>query len=426
MLDVSSLLPRISRLLFPGRKGPYVFERQPIILPSRPDSLNLYIHLPFCRQLCPFCPYLKEPYQPEVSAAYQEAILKELDGYRQLWGKVNVESVYFGGGTPSMTPEIVQRTLAWIAKNFRLGNEVGVEVHPLDAQPALLRSLKNSGVSLVSLGLQSFNDRLLGLLGRDYDGALARQASQRLLQAGFDTVDVDLMFAIPTQSLQEVEADIETACELGADQISTYPLLYFSYAPLRKELSKDGVPLPSWWQERQMLGTIVKKTREAGYRRSSIWSFNKPETIRYTTVTKDAFVGIGAGATSKIGDYFKLNTFSVAEYIKAVDEGSPLALATRLDDGDKMAYWFFWRVYDLDIDTGTFRSLFGQNLPRRVRALFSLLKLLGLTRRRGDAILPTERGAYIFHLIEKEYTHAYLETMWQACLQEAWPRRVVL
>jgi coproporphyrinogen III oxidase-like Fe-S oxidoreductase len=423
---VRPLLPRILRRLFPGRKGPFVFERQPVILPPRPTSFNLYIHLPFCRQLCPFCPYMKEPYEPELSAAYQDALIKELDGYRRLWGKVNVESVYFGGGTPSMTPEIVERTLSWLDNNFQLGSEVGVEVHPTDANPTLLSSLKNSGVSLVSLGIQSFHDRLLELLGRDYDGKQARQAVERLLQAGFGTVDADLMFAIPTQSQPEAEADIATACELGVDQISTYPLLYFTFAPLRKELGKDGVSLPSRRLEKQMLGAIVKKTQEAGYQRTSIWSFNKPATLRYTTVTKDVFVGIGAGATSKIGDYFKLNTFSVAEYIKAVAEGSPLALATRLDDGDKMAYWCFWRAYEQAIDTGTFRSIFGQDLPRRVRLLFYLLKLLGMAQRRGKTLSFTERGAYIFHLVEKEYTHAYLETMWQACLQEAWPRRVVL
>jgi oxygen-independent coproporphyrinogen-3 oxidase len=414
------------RLLFPGGKGSYVFERQPVVLPPRPKSVNLYIHLPFCRQLCPFCPYLKEAFDPELSTAYQGALLQELESYHRLWGAINIESVYFGGGTPSLTPEIIEKTLSWIAGNFHLGSEVGVEVHPLDAQPALLSSLKNSGVSLVSLGLQSFNDRLLRLLGRDYDGNLARQASQRLLQADFATADADLMFAIPTQSRQEAEADIETACELGVDQISTYPLLYFSFAPLREGLGKDGVPMPSRRREKQMLATIVKKTREAGYRRTSIWSFNKPETMRYTTVTKDAFVGIGASAVTKMGDYFKLNTFSVAEYIKAVKEGSPLALSTRLDAGDKMAYWCFWRAYELAIDTGTFRSLFGQDMPRRVRALLSLLKWLGMTKRRGDTVSFTEMGAYIFHLIEKEYTHAYLETMWQACLREAWPQRVVL
>jgi oxygen-independent coproporphyrinogen-3 oxidase len=420
------LLPRILRWLFPGRKDSFIFERQPVVLPARPESLNLYIHLPFCRQLCPFCPYMKEVYDPAVSAAYQEALLQELESYRRLWGDVNIESVYFGGGTPSMTPEIIERTLSWIAGNFHLGREVGVEVNPLDANPAVIGTLKSSGVSLASLGVQSFDDRLLGILGRDYDGKLAREASQRLLEAGFATVDIDLMFAIPTQSREEVKADIETALKLGAGQISTYPLLYFSYAPLRKQLRQAKVATPPWWVERQMLETIARRALEAGYRRTSIWSFNKPETVRYTTVTRDSFIGIGAGATSKIGDYFKLNTFSVAEYIKAVKEGPPLALATRLDAGDKMAYWFFWRSYDLAIDTDTFRSLFGQDIPRPVRALLSLLELLGITERQGNTIRFTGTGAYLSHLVEKEYTHAYLETLWNACLEEAWPRRVVL
>lgn len=369
---------------------------------------------------------MKEAFNSAVSAAYQDALLKELESYHRLWGDVNIESVYFGGGTPSMTPEIVERTMAWIATNFHPGREVGIEVHPVDAQPAVISALKNSGVSLVSLGVQSFNDRLLGMLGRDYDGKLARQAGERLLGAGFATVDADLIFAIPTQSRQEVEADIATVCGLGIDQISTYPLLYFSYAPMRKQLRQAGLTTPPWWVERQMLRTIAKRTQEADYRRTSIWSFNKPETVRYTTVTRDAFIGIGAGATSKIGDYFKLNTFSVAEYIKALKEGSPLALATRLDAGDKMAYWCFWRAYDTAIDTGDFRAIFGQDLPYQVRALLSLLELLGVTRQKSDTIHITERGAYLFHLIEKGYTHAYLETMWNACLQEAWPRRVVL
>ncbi len=420
------LLPRIMRLLFPGRKGSFVFDRQPVVLPPKPASLNLYIHLPFCRQICSFCPYVKEIHDPLVSAAYQGALIQELDSYRRLWGDINVESVYFGGGTPSLTPEIVERTMSWIVKNFHLGSEVGAEIHPLDVHPAVISSLKNSGVSLVSLGVQTFNDRLLKLLGRNYDEKMARQVCQRLLQAGFATVDVDLIFAIPTQSREEVETDVEIALNLGVDQISTYPLLAFAYTPLRRQLHKARVTLPPWWMERQMLGTVVKRARDAGYHRTSIWSFNRPETIRYTTVTRDVFIGIGAGASSKIGDYFKLNTFSVAEYIKAVEEGSPMALATKLDAGDKMAYWLFWRGYDLAIDTNTFQSIFGQNLPHRVRVLLPLLRLLGIIQRRRNTIRLTERGAYLFHLIEKEYTHAYLETLWNACLQEAWPQRVVL
>ena len=184
--------------------------------------------------------------------------------------------------------------------------------------------------------------------------------------------------------------------------------------------------MPSWWVERQMLKSVVKKAQNAGYQRTSIWSFNKPGTTRYTTVTKDAFVGIGAGASSRIGDYFSLNTFSAADYIKAVGKGSPQSLATKLNTGDKMAYWLFWQCYNLTIDTDIFRSIFGRDLPYRVRALLSLLNLLGMTHRRGNTIYLTDAGAYLFHLIEKEYTQAYLKTLWEACLKDVWPCRVVL
>jgi len=186
------------------------------------------------------------------------------------------------------------------------------------------------------------------------------------------------------------------------------------------------VSMSPWWVERQMLRSIVTKAQNAGYQRTSIWSFNKQGAHRYTTVTKDAFVGIGASASSRIGDYFSLNTFSVAEYIKAVGRGSPMALATKLNTGDKMAYWLFWQCYNLTIDTDIFQCIFGRDLPYRAQALLSLLSLLGMTHRRGNTICLTDAGAYLFHLIEKEYTQAYLKTLWEACLKEAWPRSVVL
>lgn len=420
------LIPKILRLLLSGKGCPFVFQQQQVTWPPRPSTINLYIHLPFCRRICSFCPYVKEVYDPWIGTAYKEALLKELDTYRRLWGDVSVKSLYFGGGTPSLTPEIVQETLSWIAGNFQLGNEVGVEVHPLDARGSLLQSLKDSGVTMVSLGVQTFHDRLLGMLGRGYDGKLAKGACERLLQVGFATIDIDLIFAIPTQTKEEVEADIEYACKLGVHQISTYPLIPFSYTRLGRHVHEAKVIMPRWWVEREMLKSVVKKASGAGYERTSIWSFNKPGAVRYTSVTRDSFVGIGVGASSMVGDYFTLNTFSVEEYIKAVEKGSPLALATRLDPSDKMAYWLFWRCYDLAIDTGDFHFIFSRDLPLGIRGLLSLLNLLGLVCRRGNTFYLTEPGAYLFHLIEKEYTHAYLETLWQACLQEAWPPRVVI
>lgn len=414
-------------MLFPGVKGPFVFDREQIVLPQKPASLNLYIHLPFCRNICHFCPYVKVPYDAQISANYQNALLEELDSYRRAWGDINVESVYFGGGTPSLTPDIVRKTLSWIDHNFHLNREIGVEIHPLDAEPDTITSLKNSGVTMTSLGVQSFNDRLLDILGRGYDARVAMNACERLIRTGFDTVDVDLIFAIPSQEVEEAENDVELAGKLGADQISSYPLIPFSYTPIKTCLQETGLILPSWNLERRMLKRIVKKAQNAGYKRTSIWSFNQPESVRYTTVTRDSFIGIGAGASSRIGDYFWLNTFSVVDYMKAATGGqSPLALSTRLTPGDKMAYWLFWQCYNTAINTDNIQSMFGKDLQHRIKAFLWLFGLLGLFYREGTTTRLTDTGAYLFHLVEKEYTHGYLETLWQACFQEAWPGRLVL
>ncbi len=418
------LLPKVFRLLLSGKTSPFIFEPQEVSYPPNLSSINLYIHLPFCRQICPFCPYVKERYDPKKSAAYQRALIKELEGYRRRWGKVKVASVYFGGGTPSLTPQIIGQTLDWLRGNFRLGGEVGVEVHPRDATSPVLKSLKDSGVSLVSLGVQTFNDRLLKVLGRDYNSKLAKEACGRVLGAGFDSADIDLIFALPGQSVDEVEKDVAAAIELGADQISAYPLMFFDYMPFRRELERARVDMPGGQAERDMLNAIVATASAAGYTRTSIWSFNKPERMRYTTVTKESFVGVGVGASTMMGDYFSVNTFSLPEYIRATEGEPKPALAAKLGDRDKMAYWLFWRCYDLAIDTGKLKSLFGRGLPFPIKALLPFLELFKFIKRKGDVIHLTDRGAYIFHLIEKEYTHAYLERLWSACLAEAWPKRV--
>ncbi|MBN1856368.1 MAG: radical SAM protein [Dehalococcoidia bacterium] len=424
---MSTALHSALRLLLPGAKSSFVFERQQPVVPQEPKHLNLYVHLPFCARVCPFCPYVKHAYDADLSRAYRSAILKELDGYWKIWGNVAVESVYFGGGTPSLTPEIVEETLSWLAGHFQIGSEVGVEIHPLTASEEVLRRLKNAGVTMASLGVQSFNERLLDLLGRGYGRDVALSACERFLDAGFATTDVDLMFALPTQSIEEAIADFETACALGVDQVSAYPLIPFSYTSLENHLRERGVALPSARTERRMLGSVVESARRAGYERTSIWSFNKPGAMRYTTVTRDSFVGIGAGATSRFGDYFWLTTFSVEEYIRSMKDGNPSSLSTELSASDKMAYWLFWQCYNLSVDLSACKAVYGRDLPTRVHTLFRLLALCGLAVWQDSSTVRfTDRGAYLFHLVEKAYTQSYLKTMWEVCLGEAWPERVVL
>jgi len=421
------LLPPLLRLAFPEPHRTFEFVPPAPAMPSAPDGpLHLYVHLPFCRRICAFCPYVKRVYDADTVTAYEQALLRELERYRQSWDGFGVASVYFGGGTPSLTPEIIERVLSWLRSNGSPGGEVGVEVHPHDATTALLRRLHDCGVTMVSLGVQTFNERMLAALDRGYDARTAEAACRRALEERFETVDIDLIFALPGQTLGEAVHDIAAAAALGAGQISAYPLIHFSDTPLATLLKSQGVSLPTRRTEERMLAALVQQARSTGYERSSIWSFNRPGAPRYTTVTRDSFLGIGAGASSRLGDRFQVNTFSVGQYIEATRSGIPAALGTRMNEGDRMAYWLFWRCYDTVVDTARFREVFGQDMPASVRASLSALRALGLVRREGPAYQLTDRGAYLFHLIEKEYTHSYLEKLWSACRREAWPQRVSL
>jgi oxygen-independent coproporphyrinogen-3 oxidase len=425
---MSHLLPALLGTLFPGANRSYAFKQQEVALPAEPGPLNLYIHLPFCRRLCPYCPYVKEVYHEGTAAAYGKALLTELERLHETWGvTLEVESVYFGGGSPSLTPEIIEKVMAFVGSHFQFKGEAGVEIHPLDALPGVLCSLKDCGITLASLGIQTFNPRLLALLRRGYGGETALEACGRVLAAGFESTDIDLLTALPGQSMEEAARDIETAVAAGFHQLSVYPLIPFEYVPLARSLAEAGLKMPSARTERKMLKAALNLTRSAGYRRTSIWSFNKPGSRRYTTVTRDSFMGIGAGAASRIGDLFYLNTFNTEEYIRRMAEGrSAATLSVRLTEADRMAYWLFWRCYDTHIDLEDFRGLFGREMPGQLRAMLTLSAALGITRRGGTSYRLSDTGAYLFHLVEKEYTHAYLEKMWQACLNHAVPREVVL
>ncbi len=246
---------------------------------------------------------------------------------------------------------------------------------------------------MVSLGVQSFTDRLLSTLGRGYDAQQAHEACEHVLSAGFAAVDMDPIFAIPGQNKQEAVADVATAFALGAHQVSAYPLIRFSHTAMDSQLRNAHASLPSWRTKRMMLTALAQRAREAGYERSSIWSFNRAGAPRYTTVTRDSFIGIGAGASSRMGDHFWVNTFAVDEYVRNAGSGEPATLATRLDEGDRMAYWLFWRCYDTVIDTARFRSTFGREMPRRIRTGLSLLHHTGLAMRAGNnAVRLTDRG----------------------------------
>jgi coproporphyrinogen III oxidase-like Fe-S oxidoreductase len=297
-----------------GRKAwPLVFRAPTIdcVVPQGATSPNLYVHLPFCRQICPHCPYNRILLDPNLVAAYGRALERELKVYLERPGLPPVETLYFGGGTPSQTPELIEQVMTMMRSRLATGAEVGVEVHPADASPALLSRLQESGVNRISFGIETLRPDLLRLLARRYTPEKALEAVRAAGAMGLSCVDVNLIHGIPGQRMEDAVTDAERCVALGVDQISAYPLFGFAHTPL----GRDGRFRPSGERERLRAQKAVSRVcREGGLQRTSVWSFTRTDLSPYSTVTHEDYLGFGAGAGSKVAGVFWFNTFSVREY----------------------------------------------------------------------------------------------------------------
>jgi len=413
------MISHLLRLSLGRRVAPFVFRRAPEYPPDlEAPALGIYVHIPFCRTLCPFCPYYKVPYDPDKVNPFTEALLQEIRLAAALKPGREITSVYFGGGTPTLLREDLPRIMAELRKGFTLKGEAGIEVHPRDVTDSLLDELQGLGFTMVSLGIQSFHPDHLQRLGRTDDGN--EKALRQTAARTFHAVDADLIFGIPGQQPDDLRRDFRTAVESGATQISTYPFIDFSYA--------NNVHKPvGFWEKRHLLKTLVQAAKENGFERNTVWTFRKKGTPQYSSVTRDNFLGFGPSAASLGREAFKINTFNVDEYVAAVRRGVfPTSLVMQFDQRTRALYWLFWRCYNLDISSRDFRELFGLDLMRYFGGFFLAGHLLGLLRRGDRGMELTETGAFAYHQVEQIYTRQYIDKTWRVSQGEAFPDGIAL
>lgn len=374
-----------------------------------PDGVGLYVHVPFCERLCGFCPYNRRLVRPDLLARYAAALRREIDLLAPLLGTARLGSLYFGGGTPTLAPELIEEVAAR-ARDLGQRGETGVEVHPDHATPALLARLRRAGVTYVSIGVQSFDDAVLRYLGRSHDARGGRRALDAALGAGFECVDADLLFDVVRFGEAGVVRDAEETFRLGVDQISVYPMMRFGYTPM------GGRKLHDERREKAALRAVARAGRRSGYGRSSVWTFGRDPGRRYTSITREHYVGLGPSGSSFVNGTFTVNTFDVETYARLI-ESDLLPVAVRVPMGRRaaMAYYLFWRFYEGRLDRGRFADLFGRRVERAFPGLMGLLGLVGATERRGDAYRLTERGFDAFHTVERWVTYRFIEPLWAAC-----------
>ncbi|MCP4230360.1 MAG: radical SAM protein [bacterium] len=416
----TTMITNLIRVLSGRTLRPYRFAKGGTVDYKRlPAGFGLYVHIPFCETICSFCPYNKTEYDRDLCSDYIEALLGEIKLVGEKTGRRTAGSLYFGGGSPTLLGERLTEILDVTGNYYDIKGEIAIEVNIADLNEPLVDSLRSQGFTMVSVGVQSFSKKALRALGRPF----VEDAGERVktaASAGFDTVDVDLIFGIPGQTPDGLKADFGEAVASGATQISTYPFIDFSYADNgEKPLGKR--------EKREMLSALVAVSESYGFERSSVWSFTRAGTRKYSSITREAFIGFGASAATLLADTFAVNSFSIEGYIGSIEEGDiPTALSLDFDTRTRAGYWLFWKLYEMNIGEDRFRAIFGEGINVGFGWELVFARVAGWLKKNGAGYRLTERGAYVYHLLEQEYTRKYIDKLWGALRDEAWPGEITV
>lgn len=313
----------------------------PALVDACDRAPGAYVHVPFCTQICPFCPYNKVRADRALADLYFPALRNEVDWYADAVRASQhrrFTSLYVGGGTPTLYPQRLAELVAALPHSA----ECAVEVLPTHATPSGLDRLLASGFTSVSIGAQSFHDPVLRRLNRPHTATHSLDAV-RTAVGRFSCVDVDLIVDVAWDDDEDTAgaflSDVQRCFDLGVDQVSTYPLMRFGYTPF-------GTARHDRRREHAVLRDAEALAGKAGYQRSSVWTFTRPGGATYSSITRRRFIGMGAGSASFVGTDFVVNHFGLDAYVRDVDAGRvPVARWLHLGRVPGRAYDAFWQAY---------------------------------------------------------------------------------
>jgi oxygen-independent coproporphyrinogen-3 oxidase len=283
------------------------------------------------------------------------------------------------------------------------------------------------GIDHLSIGVESLQDRHLELLKRPYSAEGVRAAVGRAVARGFKCVNTDLMFAFPGQTYEEVEEAGRALVEMGVDQVAAYPLFFFPYTRMGREAKGGRQKEASVVEKRRMFRILEGVFQSEGFERTSVWAFTRRGVPKYCSVTVPLYVGLGASGGTYLKDVFYLNTFHVAEYIRALEQGRlPIALALPLSEKMQMAGWLYWRIYETRFSKEDFKTRFKKEFDTVYGRYVKLLARLGFLSDDGNRVVLSDRGAFWLHALEDLFSINYVGKLWGDLKHDPWPQRIAL
>ena len=379
------------------------------------SGMGLYVHIPFCKTKCHYCDFntyqgiegLMEPFLPALTA--------EIECWGETLAHPAVKSVFFGGGTPSYLPAgYIEKMLASIQTSFQVspGAEITIEANPGDLDAAACAGIIGQGVNRLSIGVQSLDNDLLNLLGRRHDADQAVQAFQTARQAGFDNVNLDLMYGLPNQSMDQWRQTLDTLIGLAPEHISLYALTIEEGTPMHRWLEDGKIPDPDSDLAADMYQYARESLASAGYHHYEISNWSLPGRACEHNVVyweNGPYLGVGPGAHSHLGDYRFWTVLSPRDYnskasgwgyaeIQPIDELVEAALKNvptlggwehlSLETTCSETMFLGLRLLD-GLDLSEASSLTGVDLAKKFQAPIQECIDLGLLEQDGDCLKLT-------------------------------------
>ena len=377
---------------------------------QKENTVGLYLHVPFCVAKCRYCDFYSAAAPEEVMSRYAAALAKELESRAPLARGLVVDTVYIGGGTPTLlAPADIAYLLDTVRQHYTLDPalEVTVECNPQSFKVGIFEALLGAGVNRLSIGLQSANDRELSALGRPHDMAAFVSTYRAAREAGFQNINVDIMFGIPHQTRESLGHTLNTVLAYAPEHISAYGLRVEEGTPFWRE--RHTLPIPDEDTVADMQLTVAEVLGDAGYEHYEVSNYARAgyrsrHNMRYWLGTP--YLGFGAAAHSYFGGVRYEAPCDTEGYVRAVEEGNLSALqlsAHRITPHEAMEEYVMLRMRLFEgIDEKDFSARFGISFEEVYGNAEKLIRG-GLLTKKAGRIAFTEQGMYVSNAILSEW-----------------------
>lgn len=375
-------------------------------------ELGLYLHLPFCISKCPYCDFnsyqLKEDNQ---ISSYISALYQEITTYSKKLKKSNIKTIYLGGGTPTILSGVqIYDILEFCKSKFTIDKdaEITIEANPGTLDGEKIKLLIESGINRLSLGAQSFNNLFLKKLGRIHNTQDIIDSYYLARKEGFNNINIDIMFALPDQTTEDLQITLKKAISLKPDHLSLYNLTIKPGTEYFKKYKKGKLKLPTEDEEFDMYNWAINFLEESGFEHYEIANFARPYKRSMHNLIywqNKPYLGIGAGAYSFIKGYRYMNYESPARYVKEmmsgklpVDNGEKLSLRKRMIETIILGL----RTKD-GVGYKKFKTRFGVNLNDIFFKQVNKLVNLALLEKGDCKIKLTKKGIFLANTVFREF-----------------------